>query len=158
MPHWPFSQWLVACAEKKANFFTLSWVTFRSCLLTGLFEPLLCSTHPEWKQKAQQHHSNLLLCYSLTKSGNTEPEKHYTQIKLKIQKGFHVDNMLPVYFFFVLTGAYFVLPSPHFNVTTPGLDFHLFKSLIIASGGKELVSSQHYSHSLILKHSVDPLE
>lgn len=63
--------------------------------------------------------------------------------------------MLPVYFFF-LTGAYFVLTTPHFNTTTPGLDSQLFKSLITASSSSELGSSQHYSDSLILERFVDP--
>lgn len=75
-------------------------------------------------------------------------------IKTKFEKAFNVENILPVYFLF-LTGAYFVLLSPHFNITTPGLDFQLFKTLITASSSKELGFSQHYLDSLLLEHFVD---
>lgn len=62
-----------------------------------------------------------------------------------------ITELQLIYFLF-LTGAYFVLP-----VTTPGLDFQLFKTLITASNRKELGSSQHNLDSLIVEHFVDPL-
>lgn len=76
-----------------------------------------------------------------------------------------IETRLPVSFLFIfskssilfLTGAYFALHTPHFNITTPSLDFQMVKTLITASCAKELVSLQRLSDPLILEYFVDPL-
>lgn len=67
------------------------------------------------------------------------------------RKQSQITEIQLIYFLFLI-GAYFVLP-----ITTPGLDFQPFKTLITASSRKELGSSQHNIDRLIVKHFVVPL-